>query len=407
MLEEIFDPSSSRGSVRIRSIRQSSYGALLDSFSAELINSRYARETAQRQLVHAHHFASWASRRNSDPSAWTQSLLEGFGAHLRRSGRKNIGLRNAVTNATLFFNHLRTIGIALDSEVVPVGSPKILEDFHGWMRGLKGTSDGTLANYDIYINRLLAHVGEDLERLNANSLRHCFVKHCKGIETAANALRMFVRFLTSKGRCHEGLDKAINVISRRRLSSFPKYLPPEDVERLIASSDTATTLGKRNRAILLLLARLGLRAGDIVNLRLGDIDWKEASIRVCGKSRKDALLPLTQEVGDAIITYLQDGRPKTDTDHVFVRINAPFRPLNTNSVSSMVKRAMRRAHITTPDRGAAHLLRHSLATNLLRRGSSLQDIGGILRHRSIQTTEIYAKVDIQTMEMVMRPWPEA
>jgi site-specific recombinase XerD len=156
-----------------------------------------------------------------------------------------------------------------------------------------------------------------------------------------------------------------------------------------------------------LLARLGLRAGDIVQLRLGDIDWHGAWIQVSGKGRSQTRLPLTQEIGKAIVAYLQEGRPQNDADCVFIRARAPFRALASHSaVSVIVNRAMRRAGVTCPSRGAAHLLRHSAATSMLGQGASLQEIGAILRHRSIQTTQIYAKVDVVALRQIAQPWPE-
>ena len=148
------------------------------------------------------------------------------------------------------------------------------------------------------------------------------------------ALRMFLRFLISEGQCADALEAAIPVVAHWRLSSLPRYLLPEDVERVIASCDKSTPVGRRNRAILLLLARMGLRAGDIVHLRLGDIDWKEGAIRVCGKGRRETRLPLTQEVGDAVVEYLKAGRHRTDTDVLFLRAYAPFRSLASNCVST-------------------------------------------------------------------------
>jgi integrase/recombinase XerD len=150
-----------------------------------------------------------------------------------------------------------------------------------------------------------------------------------------------------------------------------------------------------------------LRAGDIVQLRLSDIDWKGAEIQVSGKGHRQARLPLTQEIGDALVVYLQDGRPPTDTDVLFIRSRAPFRAFASHcAVSVIVSQAMRRAGVTCQSRGAAHILRHSAATSMLRQGASLQDIAAILRHLSINTTQIYAKVDVNALRQIAQPWPE-
>ena len=218
---------------------------------------------------------------------------------------------------------------------------------------------------------------------------------------------MFLRFLIAEGKCAAGLDAAIPALAHWRLSSLPRYIQPEEVERIIASCDLNSPIGRRNRAILLLLARLGLRAGDIVKLSLADIDWKGAWLYVSGKGRRQARLPLTQEVGDAIVDYMQYGRAQTDTDVLFIRTRAPFRALASNkTVSTIVARAMRRAGVICRSRGAAHVLRHSVATSMLRQGESLQDIAALLRHRSIETTKIYAKVDVVTLRQIAQPWPE-
>jgi site-specific recombinase XerD len=218
---------------------------------------------------------------------------------------------------------------------------------------------------------------------------------------------MFVRFLITEGHCAVGLDAAIPRVAHWRLAVLPRYLPPDDVERVIASCDPASPVGRRDRAILLLLARLGLRAGDVAHLRLRDIDWREAWIQVRGKSRYEARLPLTQEVGQAVVDYLQNGRPRTSLELVFIRSRAPLRALDSHSaVTAIVARAIKRAGITRPSRGAAHLLRHSVATSMLREGASLQEIGALLRHRSIETTQIYAKVDVTALQSIAQPWPE-
>jgi len=218
---------------------------------------------------------------------------------------------------------------------------------------------------------------------------------------------MFLRFLIAEGKCADDLDAAIPALAHWRLSSLPQYLQPEEVERVITSCDPSSRVGRRDRAILLLLARLGLRAGDIVQLRLGDINWEEAHIQVSGKGRCQARLPLTQEVGHAVVGYLQDGRPQTNTDILFVRSRAPFRAFGSHcAISTIVAQAMRRAGVSCRSRGAAHVLRHSVATSMLRQGASLQDIAAVLRHRSIETTQIYAKVDVTALRQVAHPWPE-
>jgi integrase/recombinase XerD len=173
------------------------------------------------------------------------------------------------------------------------------------------------------------------------------------------------------------------------------------------ASSTTSSAGIRDRAIVLLLARAGLRAGDILRLGLSDLDWKEATIRVVGKGRRQTLLPMTQEVGDAILAYIKDGRHSIDNDTLFIRTRAPFGPFASHcAISMLVAKAMHLAGVRCPSRGAAHVLRHSVASSMLRQGASLQEIAGVLRHRSIATTEIYAKVDVVELREIARPWQE-
>jgi integrase/recombinase XerD len=413
MLGKFFE-SSPGGLLRVRSLREGAHGSLLDSFCGALLQSHYANITVRKHLRAAEHFAHWASSHGIAMPQWNDSLLERFGRHLRqrRCPYGHSRPTNQLTGVSLFLEHLRTTGIISSTPVDPTNRPAMLVSFRRWMREQRGTLDVSLDNYDIPIRTLLEHLGDSPEQLNAQRLRQCFLMYCGGkshtlIKHGATALRMFVRFLIAEGRCPVGLEAAIPLVPHWRLSSLPRYLQPEEVERIVSLCNPITAVGKRDRAILLLLARLGLRAGDIVQLRLSDIDWKDAWVHVCGKSRRQTRLPLTQEVGDALVSYLQEGRPQTDSDRVFVRCRAPFRPFAAHhAVSVIVDRAMRRAGVAPSGRGAAHLLRHSVATSLLRQGVSLQDISTLLRHSSIQTTQIYAKVDVSTLHQIAQPWPE-
>jgi integrase len=179
-----------------------------------------------------------------------------------------------------------------------------------------------------------------------------------------------------------------------------------EVDRLIATCDGRSARSLRDRAIILLLVRLGLRAGDVVRLRLADIEWASGTLRVLGKSRYEVRLPLPQDVGDAVLRYLERCTKADTTDRVFVRNIAPFRPFVSNHcVSGVVKRALRRAGIVAPVKGA-HLLRHTAATQMLRQGVPLDQIGLVLRHRGIDTTARYAKVDVGLLQQIAQPWPE-
>jgi site-specific recombinase XerD len=221
------------------------------------------------------------------------------------------------------------------------------------------------------------------------------------------ALRAYLRFLASQGHCQTGLDRAIPTIPQWRLSALPRYLPADEIERVVAACDITTPVGVRDRAVLLLLARLGLRAGDIVKLRLTDIDWHAATLKVCGKGRRQVRLPLPQDAGDAVLAYLKHKRPRVAIDRVFLCLRAPHRSFRSSgTVSNIVSAALHRAGIAQPPSRGANLLRHSAATALLRAGASLDAVSSLLRHRSLDMTAYYAKVDVAMLTSVAQPWPE-
>jgi site-specific recombinase XerD len=200
------------------------------------------------------------------------------------------------------------------------------------------------------------------------------------------------------------MEHAIPGFASWQLSSVPRFLVAEDVERVI-SSCANYVFGLRDRAVLLLLARLGLRASEVAQLRFAEIDWRSGSIAVCGKGRRQESLPLPQEVGDAILLYLNEARPSLRVPEVFISALAPFRPLTRAAVTHIVRSALRRAGVKAPINGA-HVLRHSAATTMLRQGASLAGVGAVLRHRDPMTTAHYAKVDFGLLSEIAQPWPE-
>jgi integrase/recombinase XerD len=221
------------------------------------------------------------------------------------------------------------------------------------------------------------------------------------------ALRSFLRFLQQRGAIATDLAGAVPGVANWRLSHLPKSLPPDQVEQMLASCDRRTPAGQRDYAILLLLARLGLRAGEAVAMTLDDLDWERGEIVVRGKGQRLTRLPLPADVGAALVDYLRYVRPSCSTRRVFVRLSAPLRGfVDSTAICDIVRRALKRAGLD-PEFKGAHLLRHSLATNLLRQGASLVEIGQLLRHSQPNTTQIYAKVDIAALRAIALPWSGA
>ena len=390
-------------------------GPHLDAFLGWLEARGYQRRRIYHLLRGAHRFSRWAHSAGVHVQELDAIALEAYGRYLQGlqrlrypSGR----FSHLFVGARHFATFLATVGLVPPAAAViqPPTEPALLGAFRRWMRTHRGTTDATLNGYRLPIRALLHTLGEQPEQFTATALRAFVLDRAgqqgiSGAKTVVTAVRMFVRFLIAIGRCTPGLDHALPTIAHWRLAYLPKYLPAETVERVLATCDLTTSMGVRDRAVLILLARLGLRAGDVAALQWRDIDWHEGTLCVAGTSRRATRLPLPQEVGEAMLTYVEQARPRVSSTHVFLTTLAPLRPLNAKTVTSIAVRALRRAQVECPHHGA-HVLRHSAATTMLRQGVSRPSIGAILRHASVETTAHYAKVDVDLLHIVARPWPE-
>jgi site-specific recombinase XerD len=225
------------------------------------------------------------------------------------------------------------------------------------------------------------------------------------MKVIVSALRVFLRWLHERGDTGTNLAGCVLSMPDWRLAIVPKALPSGQVERLLRQYDRATAVGRRDYAIVLLLARLGLRAGEVVHMDLDDLDWESGELRVRGKGGRQDRLPVPRDVGAAVADYLRHGRPRCSTRRVFVRVKAPLRGfVDATAISDIVDRGLKRAGLEPPRKGA-HTLRHALACTMLRRGASLIEIGQILRHRNPDTTALYAKVDIAALRALAPAWP--
>lgn len=401
----------------LRGIESPEFKAYLESFAQKLDAVGFAREHIRNQLRGAAHLCVWAERQQVHVKDFGEEFVTRFRHHLPQCqcpGPKRGSSAPVVQWARRFIDYLRETGVLpaviRDPEV---SRPVLLQDFLAWMRQHRGVVEATLQHYEYHLADLLDHLGNDPSCFTAPELRDFVQQQSKhysstgGTKKLFTAVRMFLRYLTIEGKCPAELAYALPRLASWSQQSVSPRLPADDVERLIAACDpTDKKVGMRDRAILLLLARLGLRAGDVASLRLSDISWPQATIRVIGKEEREALLPLPQEVGDAILTYLEFGRPRVGSDHVFLRCYAPFRPFaGGNPISLIVRRALLRSGIKTPSLGS-HILRHSVASEMLHQGIPLYGIASVLRHRSIATTTLYAKVDLDLLRQVAQPWPE-
>ena len=408
MLETYFSASKMLGH-----LRSGPSGPYLDDFAAALGRQGYSPATAVRYLraaAHLGHVMAERGARSDDID------LAAFSEHLStcRCPRASGGRRNhhTVFGAKLFRQHLVEIGVCRTAAVAThPAEPQLVAGFKVWLRKHRGASDPTIKLYARDADRVMTALGADPTEWGPADVRSYFMDRASKcgsgtVEKLTTSLRAFLRYLAVEGRCQAGLDNVVPTYANWRLAYMPRYLTAEQVNRLIAACDGEALSRRRDRAIVLLLARLGLRAGDVAQLRLVDIEWETGSLRVCGKSRYEVRLPLPQDVGDAIAAYLEC-RPSTDPgDHVFLRTIAPCRPFrNGDGISSVVKRLMQRAGIVAPVKGA-HVLRHTVATEMLRHGVPLEKIGLVLRHRGIDTTAYYAKADVTLLKQIAQPWPE-
>jgi len=388
---------------------------LVDAFVAELQAHRHTSLTVSGYEHSARHFAGWLCCNNIELDQVNDDVVKRFARHRCRcpgSRRQDHISARYVRRVRRFIQFLadRRVLAAVTYPCLTSVEARIAA-YQAWLRHHRGISERTIDRHGRMIMRLLPALGADPELYNAVLIRRVIIDEARRssrphVKTMTTALRGYLRFLAATGVCRLSLDHAVPIIPQWRLSALPRFLPGGAVEQVIASCDLTKPHGVRDRAILLLLARLGLRAGDVLMMRLSDIAWDEGMIRVRGKGRREIRLPLPQDAGDALLDYLSRGRPSADADRIFLRSRAPYRPFRDSSViSSIVRLALKRADILdAPSRGA-NLLRHSAATSMLRAGATLDAVGTVLRHRSIDMTAHYAKVDVTMLQLIAQPWP--
>lgn len=397
----------------IAPLRAGLLGGYVDRLAGWLAERDYKRDTATAYIRYASHLGRWLAATGRALETLDEAQVAVFVAqipHLSYVNRRNRAKSKEIQTAMrLLLRRLREDGLIHTPAPSAAPVPALLEDFEAWMVTHRGVRARTMRKgCRPVLRRFLASLGEEPERYTPGAIRAFILDWAvqlgrDRVMTRLYPIRMFLRYLSIIGRCPTGLVGAVPRIVPWKLTSLPRWIRAEEVQRIVDSCDLSKPVGVRDRSILLLLARLGLRATDAAGLRLSDIEWAAARIWVCGKTLRKEALPLPQDVGDALLAYLES-RPVVPCDHVFVGVRAPHAPLGAESVTAAVVRAARRAQIVLPKVGS-HVLRHSLATSLLGDGMSLAGIGAVLRHANLDTTRVYAKVDVGTLGMVVRPWP--
>jgi len=306
---------------------------------------------------------------------------------------------------------LRHAGVVDAGAGSGAGPAALLAEFGAWLAGERGLSPVTVRGYRKHARVFLAGLAEPLDgalrRLDAGQVTSFMLGYCQDRNTESakamvTAVRALLRFLHVSGRTPALLAGAVPAVAGWRLASLPRGLAAGQVGRLLDGCDRDTVTGRRDYAILTVLARLGLRGGEAAALQLGDIDWRAGEVMICGKGARLDRLPLPVPVGEALAAYLTGGRARCGSPAVFVTVRAPYRQLSPEAVRAIMGRACDRAGLA---RRGAHRLRHSLATEMLRAGASLPEVGQVLRHRSQLATSVYAKVDENALRVLARPWP--
>lgn len=386
--------------------------ALSSGFEEDLQRQGYAAGTIWKQRKLLNDLIGWLQGQQLAMGDLSMAQVDRFMADRRAAGVRKLKTRKALGP---ILGHLRGLGLAPAAEAPVEDGPsgEILNRYRQFLITERGLATVTAGRYidclRPFLDRRMATEELDLGGLTPADVTAFVVAWCPCLNAGVakltvTALRSFLGFLHLDGMTERSLVPAVPTVLRRRLAGLPKGLEPDQVRRLLAACDAGTVVGIRDLAILTLLVRLGLRRGEVAGLGLDDIDWRAGTIRVRGKGNCHEQLPLPPDVGRRLAEYLRHARPADAQGRtVFVRRFAPHHALGPSRVSTIVADAARRADI---GRVHAHRLRHTAATELLRAGASLPEIGQLLRHRRAETTAIYAKVDRDTLRLIARPWPE-
>lgn len=410
MLDQLF----TRGCV-LRRLQSGLFGPWLRQLADTLHQQGYALGTIRNYLYASDKFGQWLGQQGCSVADANARWLGRYTGELRCSPTGRL------PKAAVGLNHLFTLlqqqgVVAGDNEAPSSEAEQWLMRYDAYLERVVGSSRGTRARYRTIVRRFLtACFGTNTvcwKTLTADDISAFILQEVRvGKRLSGNvagvAVRSLLGFLVFSGELQPGLEAAVPAIRQWQQARLPRRFTAEQVVQLLASCDTATPVDWRDRAMLLLLARLGLRACEVAQLRLEDIDWRGAQLWIRpGKTHRERVLPLSQEIGDALVAYLSDGRPNSTSRIVFLNSRAPYAPFaGSAGVSWVVRRAARRAGFPQPLQVGAHMLRHSAATQMVCQGASFKAVADVLGHRSLQSTGHYAKLDLAALEQVALPWP--
>jgi site-specific recombinase XerD len=379
-----------------------------DGFHAHLVERGYSLTSVQFHLQLLAHLSRWMQAEGLEVGGFSSGVVPRFLVERRREGYAS---RISPRGLCPLMEYLEALGVlSAGAGVAPAEVDRLVEEFCGYLLEERGLVAGSVQLYARIARRFLRErsepLADDLARLsgaeiNTFVLREAVRVRPRTAETVVCALRALLRFLHVQGWIATPLANGVPSVPQRR-EDLPRGLPPGQVTLLLASCDRSTRVGCRDYAVLMLLARLALRAGEVAGLRLDDVDWRASEVVIRGKRSRIDRLPLPGDVGESLADYLRRARPRGFGRTVFLRAQAPVGRMSGDAVSEVVVRACRRAGIA-PAR--AHRLRHTIATEMLRRGAGLAEIGQVLRHQSLEVTAVYAKVDRSALSRLALPWP--
>ena len=386
-------------------------GPRVEGYRAWLTLRGYTPATVRNMLNDLGQVGLWSAAAGLEAAELNEERMAAFRAACHRAGRRRVlGTRGMLP----LLSYLREAGVvpAAEPELTPLA--ELLGRYRSWLLQDRGLAATTVLRYETTAGRFLqeqASSGEGFEParltgadINTFPLRECARVSAGSAKGWVAELRSILRFLYLQGITPLRLGTAVPPVGGWRLAALPPRMTAADVERLLDSCDRGTSLGVRDFAIMMLVARLGLRSIEVARMELRDVDWRAGELVVRGKGRRQDRLPVSAEVGEALVAYLCTGRNPARARHLFLTCRAPRGPIRADLVGDVVERACQRAGLPTV---GAHRLRHALAGELLRHGAGLVAISQVLRHQDLATTALYAKVDLDALRQVAQPWPGA
>lgn len=380
-----------------------------DAYKAELGGRGYTALSTVNELRQVRRLSAWLAAGGMTVAELSAERVEEFLAHQRAQGRDRSSWSRPGLVAMV--EVLRSVGVVGPEQPGPAASAEdlLLGSFERYLLVERGLAPGTVRGYLRHARRFLAclEVPGGLASVSAAEVTSAVLRESAAVSVATTqnfvaGLKAFLRFAFVEGLVALDLSEAALAITGRRRSSLPRGISAGDAKALLASCDRRSALGRRDYALLVVLLRLGLRRSEVAGLRLDDIDWRAGEMVVRGKGSREDRLPLPADVGGAIAAYLRRGRPQGERREVFLRARAPYGPIASGTVASTVRRACRRAGIAEV---GSHRLRHTVACEMVAAGVPLTQIARVLRHHSLQTTAVYARVDLDRLRPLAAAWP--